>query len=180
MPPNSSVARKTDETHDKTTRNNLQLNDLKKSIPEAAFKKSFVKAVGAMILDYSLWFGTVALMKLLCESSIWTTLPVWQKVVASIVFWNLSGFFMWCLFMVGHDCGHNTFSDYEIVNDAIGHLTHGSLLVPFYSWQVVKLQKKCLQFLFHFRFNSFLTDAIICITTTMKKTILILGTLKIE
>eukprot|EP01035_Chromulina_nebulosa_P018266 gene18266-23941_t len=37
---------------------------------------------------------------------------------------------------LGHDCGHGTFSDSELLNDFIGHLTHGSILVPYYPWQL--------------------------------------------
>lgn len=37
------------------------------------------------------------------------------------------------------DCicsGHGTFSEYEWVNDIVGHITHGAILVPFYPWQM--------------------------------------------
>ena len=63
-------------------------------------------------------------------------MPFWQQTIASLVFWNIAGFFMWCIFITGHDCGHSTFSDSDILNDVIGHLTHGSILVPFYPWHV--------------------------------------------
>jgi len=43
---------------------------------------------------------------------------------------------MWGIFVIGHDCGHSTFSDSEKLNDFIGHITHGSILVPYYPWQL--------------------------------------------
>ena len=46
----------------------------------------------------------------------------------------LCGFFMWCVFVVGHDCGHGTFSDSEVLNIVCGLFTHCSLLVPFQAW----------------------------------------------
>jgi omega-3 fatty acid desaturase (delta-15 desaturase) len=52
-----------------------------------------------------------------------------------VVPWILmTGFFMWCLFVVGHDCGHSTFSPYPLLNSILGNLSHGFLAVPFQPW----------------------------------------------
>jgi omega-3 fatty acid desaturase (delta-15 desaturase) len=65
-----------------------------------------------------------------------SALSLIDQVAVSVVFWNVAGFLMWCIFITGHDCGHGTFSDYEWLNDVVGHITHGSILVPFYPWQL--------------------------------------------
>lgn len=36
------------------------------------------------------------------------------------------------MYTQGHDCGHRSFSNDNTLNDVIGHLTHGSILVPFH------------------------------------------------
>lgn len=119
-----------------TASGKLQLNDIRKALPAEVFVKSDVKAVGYMIFDYVLWFGTVACMQLFCNSDLWKSMPLYQQIMASVVYFNVAGFFMWCVFMIGHDAGHGTFSDSTLVNDVIGHIAHGSLLVPFFPWQV--------------------------------------------
>ena len=115
----------------------LLLNNLKKAIPQEAFEKSIPKSIYYMACDYTMWFGLVAIMKGVKGTLLWDGLALWQQIAVSICFWAATGTFMWAIFMIGHDCGHGTFSEYESVNDFFGHLTHGSLLVPFYPWQVL-------------------------------------------
>jgi omega-3 fatty acid desaturase (delta-15 desaturase) len=52
------------------------------------------------------------------------------------LWWNVLGFFGWCLFVTGHDCGHRTFSDSLLVCDVLGHICHAPLLVPFNGWRI--------------------------------------------
>ena len=135
-------------TEGKKAANALQLNNLKKAIPEDAFQKSILKAFFYMFLDYSIWGASVYLIYTLRNSSIWESMPFWQQSIATLVYWNIAGFFMWTIFIIGHDCGHSTFSDSELLNDVIGHITHGSILVPFYPWQVFFPLKFKLYFLY--------------------------------
>jgi len=120
----------------KTSASLMNLANIRKAIPETAFKKSLIKSSYFMVKDLSLWLTSVVLIHTLVNSSLWESLSFWQQAIATLVYWNVAGFFMWCLFVIGHDCGHSTFSNYEYVNDIIGHITHGLLLVPFYPWQM--------------------------------------------
>lgn len=114
----------------------LQLNQIMKAMPEKIFQKSLPKAIMYMLFDYAMWGGSMFAMWKLKTSPLWATMAMWQKAASSLVYWNVAGFFMWCIFVVGHDCGHTTFSDNKTINDIFGHIMHGSLLVPFYPWQV--------------------------------------------
>lgn len=103
-----------------------------------------------MIFDFLMWGGTVFGMWSLTHSPIWANFAIWQKAIATGSFWAVAGFFMWCIFVIGHDCGHGTFSKNEKVNNILGHVTHGSLLVPFFSWQVTQILYppfNCLMFI---------------------------------
>mmetsp|Transcript_28258 Transcript_28258/g.48445 ORF Transcript_28258/g.48445 Transcript_28258/m.48445 type:complete len:376 (-) Transcript_28258:263-1390(-) len=114
----------------------LNLASIRKAIPEEAFVKSAAKSFQYMFRDYACWIASTYALYSLSNSFAWASMPFWQKAVASLVFWNISGFFMWCMFVVGHDCGHTTFSDNQTLNDIVGLFTHGSILVPFHPWQL--------------------------------------------
>ena len=116
--------------------NPLDLSVIRKAIPAECFVKSPLKATLYALFDYGMIAGSFYSMYTLTHSSVWSSLPWWQQAGATSAYWLVTGFFMWCIFVVGHDCGHGTFSDNEILNDIVGHLTHGSIMVPYYPWQV--------------------------------------------
>lgn len=112
----------------------LQLQKIFKALPAEVLEKNLFKSVAHMLFDFSVWGGSILAIKALVSSSAWVGLPLLAKAAASLAYWNVAGFFMWCIFVVGHDCGHTTFSNYKWVNNILGHVTHSSLLVPFFPW----------------------------------------------
>jgi omega-3 fatty acid desaturase (delta-15 desaturase) len=52
------------------------------------------------------------------------------------VYWFLQGTMFWALFVLGHDCGHESFSHYALLNNLVGNLTNTVILVPFYAWKI--------------------------------------------
>jgi omega-3 fatty acid desaturase (delta-15 desaturase) len=132
------IAVETDESTIKDS-NLLQLANLRKAIPLKAFKKSLFWSSFYLFFDYSVWLGSLYAIIQLNKSDLWAQMPFWQQCAATVVYWNICGFYMWCIFVVGHDCGHTNFSNYPLLNDIVGHITHGSILVPYYPWQVENL-----------------------------------------
>lgn len=37
--------------------------------------------------------------------------------------------------ILGHECGHGSFSNIKILNDVLGFILHTIVLVPYFSWQ---------------------------------------------
>jgi omega-3 fatty acid desaturase (delta-15 desaturase) len=100
------------------------LNDIRKVIPDSCFKKCWKTSVLYMSFDLLMVFlGLV-------------TFPmVYGNGVLMILNNLFTGFFMWSTFVIGHDCGHGSFSDYPILNDICGNICHGVLFVPYWPWQ---------------------------------------------
>jgi omega-3 fatty acid desaturase (delta-15 desaturase) len=48
----------------------------------------------------------------------------------------MQGTMFWALFVVGHDCGHQSFSTNKWLNNLIGHLAHTPILVPYHGWRI--------------------------------------------
>ncbi|KAJ3208204.1 hypothetical protein HK099_000105, partial [Clydaea vesicula] len=98
--------------------------DLKKVIPEGLFSKSLTKSTLYWLRD------------LLAISATVYFYFKYQPAGWIYVLWaNVLGLLMWCTFMIGHDAGHGSFSDYQRLNFYVGLLSHGPLLVPFRQWK---------------------------------------------
>jgi len=114
----------------------LELAKLREIIPKQAFEKSLTKSFFYMFFDMSMWLVLTFAMSELCDTEMWNKMGLVLQTIVALVYWNLTGFFLWCMFVVGHDCGHGTFSNSELLNDVCGHILHGCLMVPFYPWQL--------------------------------------------
>jgi len=42
----------------------------------------------------------------------------------------------WSIFVLGHDCGHGSFSRWQWLNDIIGNFLHSLILVPYQMWRL--------------------------------------------
>ena len=45
------------------------------------------------------------------------------------------------VWVIAHECGHQAFSKWQSVNDAVGLVLHSALLVPYYSWYEQRLSR---------------------------------------
>ena len=100
------------------------LQQLKAAIPAYCFKPSVGKSLSYFFLDVGIISGLYALAHTLDSWFFWP------------VFWLMQGTMFWALFVVGHDCGHRSFSRYKWLNDIVGHLAHAPILVPFHGWRI--------------------------------------------
>jgi omega-3 fatty acid desaturase (delta-15 desaturase) len=100
------------------------LADIKAAIPAHCFEKSAARSLAYLALDVAVVVGLAAAA---------ATLNAWW---AWPLYWVAQGTMFWALFVVGHDCGHQSFSNNKALNDLVGNITHSSILVPYHGWRV--------------------------------------------
>lgn len=100
------------------------LKDLRSAVPEHCFEPSVGRSLSYFFLDIGIIAGLYALAHSLNS---WLFFPL---------FWLAQGTMFWALFVVGHDCGHGSFSRHKWLNNLIGHLSHTPILVPYHGWRI--------------------------------------------
>jgi omega-3 fatty acid desaturase (delta-15 desaturase) len=100
------------------------LAQLKAAIPSDCFEPSTWRSLSYFFLDIGAIAGLYAIAHTVDSWFFWP------------IFWLAQGTLFWALFVVGHDCGHRSFSRHLWVNDLFGHLAHTPILVPFHGWRI--------------------------------------------
>ena len=102
----------------------LTLKQVVATIPKACFKKDPQKAwtqvclsIAAVVLGYA----AIAIAP-------WYLLPL---------AWFFTGTALTGFFVIGHDCGHRSFSNRRWVNNWVGHIAMLPLIYPFHSWRLL-------------------------------------------
>ncbi|KAG0616683.1 hypothetical protein M758_5G134100 [Ceratodon purpureus] len=101
----------------------LNLSDVVKSLPKEVFEIDDVKAWKTVAIT----LGSVALGYAALAVAPWYLYPLVYAYLGTA---------MTGLFVVGHDCGHNSFSKNQLVNDIVGTVMFMPLMYPFEPWRI--------------------------------------------
>lgn len=52
------------------------------------------------------------------------------------LYWYAQGSVLINMWVLAHECGHQSFSPYEWMNNVVGWILHSALLVPYHSWRI--------------------------------------------
>ena len=104
---------------------------LRRAIPPHCFERSLLRSSGYVAADL---LGMAALY--FCSTFI--DQPAVPRWLAYGLLWPTYWFFQGAVgtgvWVIAHECGHQAFSKWQVVNDAVGLTLHSCLLVPYYSW----------------------------------------------
>lgn len=102
----------------------FDLKELRDYLPKKCFEKDLSLSLYYYFFDFA-----VILMG-------WHFYPLFSQNLFLLIAWEIMmGFFFWAVFVVGHDCGHTSFSNYYFINNIFGTFAHGFLFVPFSAWK---------------------------------------------
>ena len=104
--------------------------ELKKALPPQCFTPTLSESFYFVAKDLflmSLLYASVTTVEAAVPALRWVVLPL---------YWYLQGTLMWAVFVLGHDCGHGSFSSSTVLNDIMGNALHGLILVPYYPWKM--------------------------------------------
>eukprot|EP00475_Leptophrys_vorax_P022758 TRINITY_DN3097_c0_g1_i5.p1 TRINITY_DN3097_c0_g1~~TRINITY_DN3097_c0_g1_i5.p1 ORF type:complete len:436 (+),score=-2.06 TRINITY_DN3097_c0_g1_i5:57-1364(+) len=102
----------------------FSLADLRAAIPKHCWEKNAWWSLSYFVLDVCLIIIIGALAYAADSWLVWSTYHLFQGIAMS------------CLFVVGHDCNHGSFSNSKLLNDIIGHISHTVLLTPYHGWRI--------------------------------------------
>jgi omega-6 fatty acid desaturase (delta-12 desaturase) len=110
------------------------INELRKAIPTECFERSALTGFYYIARD----LATVASVFWVFQHFVTPEYvpSVWVRGVLWSLYGFINGLFGTGLWILGHECGHQAFSQWKVLNDTVGFILHSALLVPYFSWKI--------------------------------------------
>ncbi|KAI8471658.1 MAG: fatty acid desaturase-domain-containing protein [Monoraphidium minutum] len=106
------------------------VGQLRRAIPAHCFERSLLRSSAYLAVDLA------AAAALYYASTFIHLAPAWLAWgLLWPLYWFWQGAVCTGLWVIAHECGHQSFSKWQVVNDGVGLVVHSALLVPYYSWK---------------------------------------------
>jgi omega-3 fatty acid desaturase (delta-15 desaturase) len=109
---------------DPSTKPPFTLAQIRAAIPKHCWERSMTRSFSYVAKDF------VIVITLACVAAFLDSWLLWP------LYWFAQGTMFWALFVLGHDCGHGSFSSNKTVNHLVGHVVHSFILVPYHGWRI--------------------------------------------
>ena len=112
------------------------LIEIKSKLPAHCFQSNVKLSLYYFARDFFMSISLILLARYLylaSQDSFVGTLCIWA---AYPLYAFLLGTIMWGIFVLGHDCGHGSFSLSPLINFVAGTLLHSFILVPYVPWKL--------------------------------------------
>mmetsp|Transcript_4256 Transcript_4256/g.16053 ORF Transcript_4256/g.16053 Transcript_4256/m.16053 type:complete len:407 (-) Transcript_4256:178-1398(-) len=123
------------------------LGDIRKAIPSHCFKRDLVRSFRLLFIDLLCVAVALLLVNLLDDvliaafNNVEASFSVTYLAYATlrVALWTAytvyQGITMTGLWVIAHECGHESFVEQKWLNDTLGYIVHTCLMVPYFSWQ---------------------------------------------
>ncbi|KAI7087508.1 putative delta-12 desaturase [Hortaea werneckii] len=110
------------------------IKDIRDAIPKHCFERSGLRGLSYVARDVALMAGTFYLFNTYCTPANVPSYALRAALWTGYTF--LQGLFGTGLWVLAHECGHQSFSPSKTLNDTVGWFAHSALLVPYFSWKI--------------------------------------------
>ena len=110
------------------------IKQIRDAIPSHCFERSALRGFSYIARDILLLASTFALWRNFVTPDYISWAPL--RFGLWTVYGFLQGLFGTGLWVIAHECGHQSFSPSKTLNDATGWILHSALLVPYFSWKI--------------------------------------------
>lgn len=110
------------------------MKDIREAIPKHCFERSAATGLYYVARDIVLLSTTFFLFNKFCTPEYVPSYPL--RTAGWALYTVLQGLFATGLWVLAHECGHQSFSPSKTLNDTVGWFCHSALLVPYFSWKI--------------------------------------------
>ncbi|QIX02389.1 hypothetical protein AMS68_007906 [Peltaster fructicola] len=110
------------------------IKDIRDAIPKHCFERSAIRGLSYVARDIALLATTFYLFNTYCTPEYVPSYPL--RAGLWFLYTVLQGLFGTGLWVLSHECGHQSFSPSKTLNDTVGWICHSALLVPYFSWKI--------------------------------------------
>lgn len=110
----------------------FKFSDLQKAVPRHCFKRNLATSAFHLANDLVMVATFGYLATFIDDGS----LPAWAGWLLWPLYWFVQGTQMTGVWVLAHECGHQSFSESKTINNLVGLVCHSALLVPYHSWRI--------------------------------------------
>ncbi|KAK5236741.1 hypothetical protein LTR96_007601 [Exophiala xenobiotica] len=110
------------------------ISDIHKAIPKHCFERSAVTGLYYVARDVASLATTFYLFNRFVTPEYIPSTPL--RAGLWFLYTVVQGLFGTGLWVLAHECGHQSFSPSKVLNDTVGWFCHSALMVPYFSWKI--------------------------------------------
>ena len=109
----------------------LRPDAVRRLVPEELFRRSALTSFWHLARSLAL-----AALLFAAATRIATVPSAAARAALWAAYWVAQGTVLTGVWVIAHECGHQSFSDSKLLNDSVGWVLHSALLVPYHSWRI--------------------------------------------